>query len=226
MASVAQDAVRPQLYSGDRLSRDEFHRAYAHAPKSFHAELIGGVVYVASPVGEDHAFYQALLVTILTSYAMKTPGVRAGDNATLILGDDTEPQPDVLLRIEENYGGRARKNSDGYVEGPPEYDVEVSHSSRAIDLNAKYDAYTRNGIEEYLVYCIKEREIHWFDLQNGRKLSPDENGVIRVNSFPGLWIDGTALRDLDYERIELTLQSGIDSPDHKEFIARLAAYRP
>jgi Uma2 family endonuclease len=119
MATVVQDAVRPQLHSGDRLSRDEFHRAYSQAPKSFHAELIGGVVYVASPVGEDHAFYQSLLVMILASYATKTPGVRSGDNATLILGDDTEPQPDVLLRIEENYGGSARKNADGYVEGPP-----------------------------------------------------------------------------------------------------------
>ncbi len=46
----------PPLQSGDRLSRPEFERRYAAAPHVKQAELIEGVVYVASPLRfEPHA---------------------------------------------------------------------------------------------------------------------------------------------------------------------------
>lgn len=41
----------PPLESGDRLSRDEFECRYAAMPEVKKAELIAGVVYVASPLG-------------------------------------------------------------------------------------------------------------------------------------------------------------------------------
>nr|WP_279611514.1 hypothetical protein [Thermostichus vulcanus] len=40
----------PILESGDRLTRREFERRYAAMPERIKAELIEGVVYVASPV--------------------------------------------------------------------------------------------------------------------------------------------------------------------------------
>ena len=40
----------PMLESGDRLSPEEFDRIYAQCSEIHKAELIDGVVYVASPV--------------------------------------------------------------------------------------------------------------------------------------------------------------------------------
>jgi len=40
----------PPLESGDRLTRQEFERRYQAMPNIQKAELIEGVVYVASPV--------------------------------------------------------------------------------------------------------------------------------------------------------------------------------
>lgn len=40
----------PPLQSGDRLTRPEFERRYAAAPHIKKAELIEGIVYVASPL--------------------------------------------------------------------------------------------------------------------------------------------------------------------------------
>jgi len=40
----------PPLESGDRLTRQEFERRYQAMPPIKKAELIEGVVYVASPV--------------------------------------------------------------------------------------------------------------------------------------------------------------------------------
>jgi hypothetical protein len=44
----------------------------------------------------------------------------------------TPPQPDALLRIDEEVGGPSRI-SDDYVEGPPELIVGVAHSSAGSD---------------------------------------------------------------------------------------------
>jgi hypothetical protein len=54
-------------------------------------------------------------------------------------------------------------------------------------------------------------------------LHPDRDGVYRVRVFPGLWIHGAALLAKDYERLMATLQQGLATPEHAEFIARVAA---
>jgi hypothetical protein len=51
--SVIRDVM--PLASGDRLTRPEFERRYAADPRVKKAELIEGVVYVASAVSLAHA---------------------------------------------------------------------------------------------------------------------------------------------------------------------------
>lgn len=41
--------------------------------------------------------------------------------------------------------------------------------------------------------------------------------------FPGLWVHGEALLAKDYGRLMATLQQGLATPQHAEFVARLAA---
>jgi len=48
--SALAEPLELELQTGDRMTRDEFHRAYSQMPEGFRAELIGGVVYVASPL--------------------------------------------------------------------------------------------------------------------------------------------------------------------------------
>src|SRR5579862_2849464 len=95
----------PQLHSGDRMTREEFHRIYEQMPEKFKAELIGGVVYVASPLRIPHGSSHPYLTTVVTVYAGRTPGVEVNDNSTVLLGDEGEPQPDLSLRILPEYGG-------------------------------------------------------------------------------------------------------------------------
>jgi len=86
------------LESGDRLSRDEFFRRYLLRPDLRKAELIQGVVYVASPRRVDyHGRQQALAMWWLTSYELNHPEVRACGEASVFLSDDALPQPDAML---------------------------------------------------------------------------------------------------------------------------------
>ena len=158
----------PLLENGDRLSRTEFEQRYTKRPDVHNAELIEGVVYVASPVcvfqhGEPHSH----IITWLGVYAAHTPAVRIADNATLRLDLDNEPQPDAILWIDERYGGKAQVTQDDYLQGTPELVVEVAASSAAYDLHDKLHAYCRNGVQEYLVLLAHERRTFWYELEQG-----------------------------------------------------------
>ncbi|WP_448601945.1 Uma2 family endonuclease [Thermoleptolyngbya sp.] len=211
----------PPLESGDRLTRAEFERRYQAAPEHFRAELIEGVVYVASPVRTFHGVPHANLITWLGVYSAATPGMSAADNTTTRLDMDNEPQPDALLRIERE--GTSTIGEDGYIEGAPELIAEIATSSAAIDLGAKQNAYRRNGVQEYLVWQTFENRLSWFRLQAEAYvlLEPDAEGIIRSGVFPGLWLAVSALLEGRMIEVLSVLQAGLADPAHLAFVEEL-----
>lgn len=212
----------PPLESGDRLTRPEFERRYAAADLK-KAELIEGIVYVASPLRfQQHAEPHSRLVTWLGTYAAFTPGTRSGIEPTVRLDLDNEPQPDIVLILDEALGGQARLTEEGYLEGVPELVVEIAASSAAIDLGNKLQAYRRNGVREYLVWQVFENRLDWFQLVEGeyRSLVPDQDGIIRSRMFAGLWLAVEALLSNQMARVLEVLQAGLKSPEHEAFVER------
>src|SRR5262249_11449095 len=98
----------PPLRNGDRLTQAEFHRRYEASPSPVKVELIGGVVYMASPLGRQHGFFSVDLLFLMELYVQATSGVELLNGATTILGEESEPEPDVSLRILPEYGGQSR----------------------------------------------------------------------------------------------------------------------
>src|SRR5438067_5571861 len=97
----------PPLEAGDRLTRDEFERRYEAMPHLKKAELIEGEVYMPSPVRwNQHAGPHADLIGWLFFYRAHTPGVRVGDNGSLRLDMENEPQADAAMIIEPAFGGQ------------------------------------------------------------------------------------------------------------------------
>jgi Uma2 family endonuclease len=215
--------LEPELYNGDRMTQSEFHAAYELTPEGFKAELIGGRVFLSSPLKANHGRNTLPLGTVLCHYEAKTSGVEALDNATVILSEVDEPQPDLSLRILPEYGGRSRLNAAGYIEGPPELLIEIAHSSWSIDLNDKRSQYAAGGVLEYLVVNLRDRRLHWFDLAANQVLQAGADGIVRVRTFPGLWIDSSAVLERNLDRLLAVLNQGLATPDHAEFVARLAA---
>ncbi|MGD9892934.1 MAG: Uma2 family endonuclease [Dehalococcoidia bacterium] len=131
------------LESGDRLTRTEFHRRYCARPDIKKANLVEGVVYVASPTHfVQHSRPQGIVVMWIQVYAAATPGVEAGVDATILLSETSEVQPDGLLfRVDPP--GNARIDDERYIFGAPELIIEVAASSASYDLHDKMDAYRR-----------------------------------------------------------------------------------
>lgn len=216
----------PPLESGDRLTRSEFERRYNAMPNLKKAELIEGIVYVASSLRfEPHAEPHANLMIWLGNYKVGTPGTRLGDNPTLRLDLDNEPQPDAILLIDNACGGSSRISVDGYVEGAPELVAEVAASSAAKDLYDKKRAYRRNGIQEYFVWQVYEKTVSWFSLQDGEylALTADEAGIIKSQVFPGLWLDVAALVAGDMPQVLAVLQQGLTSALHQQFVETITS---
>jgi Uma2 family endonuclease len=230
-SALPSDAPRtwpavPPLENGDYLTRKEFERRYNALPRLKKAELIEGVVYMASPVrSEVHAEPHAAMVTWAGVYRAATLGVRVADNGTLRLDADNEPQPDVMVRIDPRAGGSSWTSADDYVEGAPELAIEVAASSAAIDLRDKHTVYRRNGVREYIVWQVYDRRIDWWALHEGeyQPLLPDPAGVLRSEVFPGLWLDVAALIADDLANLLATLQRGLSSDEHTAFVAQLTA---
>jgi Uma2 family endonuclease len=214
----------PPLTSGDRLTRREFERRYEAMPANFKAELIEGVVYVASPVRyASHGAPHLHIATWLGVYCAATPGVSVADNATVRLDPFNEVQPDAFLRLEPEAGGRSRIAPDDYIEGAPELIVEVAASSAAFDLREKKTIYLRNGVREYLVWQIYEQRLDWFYLHDDEyePLSPDAENILHSRIFPGLHLDTSALLAGDLAGVLATLQVGLQLPEHTAFVTNL-----
>ena len=213
----------PPLHAGDRLTRDEFERRYFAMPDVKKAELIEGVVYMPSPVCTDeHASPHFDFIGWMSVYRFATPGIQGGDNGTLRLDLDNEPQPDAFLRILPELGGQS-KTVKGYVEGAPELVAEVSASSASYDLHTKLNVYRRNGVCEYIVWRVWDAAIDWFVLRSGQyeRLTPAKGGVHRSEILPGLWLDPRALLDGDLARVLDVARQGTASRDHAKFVKLL-----
>jgi Uma2 family endonuclease len=218
----------PPLEAGDHLSLPEFERRYEARPDIKKAELIGGVVYMPSPARFlEHAQPQGQMVTWLGLYSAATPGVELGDNATAYLDLENEVQPDALLRLAPELGGRSRVTTNHYLEGPPELVLEIAASSASYDLHAKLRVYQHNGVEEYITVQMYEQRIDWFRLRAGvyQPLQSDASGILCSEIFPGLCLDPTAFWAGNMVQVLTTLQGRLNSPEHVAFVASLQDHR-
>jgi Uma2 family endonuclease len=212
----------PPLVAGERLDRATFHERYKAMPPHVRAELVGGVVYMPSPLGYEHGESDRTLSYWLGHYQRFTKGVGGANNATTQFDDYGEPQPDLQLRILEELGGESRI-AGGFVVGAPELIIEIAKSSQPYDLVHKKNDYERAGVLEYVIVAIDPHEVFWFARRDGRFVahSAGPDGVFRSEVFPGLWLDPAAFFADDVERLIATLERGLATPEHAAFVARL-----
>lgn len=225
---VVRPSVRPPpLENGDRLTAAEFERRYDAMPHLKKAELIGGRVYImSSPISiEYHADPHVDVVTWLGYYRAFTPGTQAADNATVRLDDANEPQPDGLLRIRPEFGGRTA-TVDGYVGGGPELSAEVSASSASYDLHDKLEVFWQHGVQEYIVWRVYDAAIDWF-VRGAERFEPLPlaDGICKSRVFPGLWLDANAMLAGNMAQVLAVLQQGLATSEHAAFCAELQRRR-
>lgn len=156
------------------MDSTEFFWRYSQRPDIKHAELIEGVVYVGSPVNpERHGKPHFSLTCLLGVFAESTQGAHGILESTIRLPSDhpsgvrNQPQPDIMLYWDEEHGGSAQFDEEGWLVSPPDLAAEVSNSSKSYDLFAKKDLYARIGVREYICWQVEDGRIDWWQLVDG-----------------------------------------------------------
>ena len=235
MATILQSQQRSEktatvfpLENGDRLSREEFYRRWEAMPNLKNAERIEGIITMQAAVRHQyHGHPHGLIMTWIGCYAADTPGIDFGDNSSVQIDADNDPQPDAYLFVLPEYGGQCQIDEDGYLCEAPELIVEIAASSASRDLHQKLNVYRRNGVREYVVWKVMEEAIVWFQLEGVQYVekSPDENGLFKSRDFPGLWLDSAAILSGELKRVLTVQQTGVKTAEHAEFVNLLAKNR-
>jgi Uma2 family endonuclease len=218
--STAERVTKP-LAPGQRLTVKEFLRRWEAMPEVKFAELLEGVVYMPSPLQAEHGKTDAAVVCWLKTYAAYTRGCDTGSQATWLMLQSA-PQPDSYLWIMPDYGGQSSRKGK-YHSGAPELAAEVCLSSAAYDLGVKKLLYQEAGVQEYVAVLLKEKEVRWHRLRNGTYavLPLPAKGVVHSEFFPGLWLDVPDLLDGNMARVLKTLERGLKSAEHADFVREL-----
>lgn len=234
MSTIQRSAPRrsrkqnlPPLENGDHLDQQTFHARYEAMGEDVRAELIGGIVYMASPQKRPHSWHEIKVHHWLSEYAEFTPGTEALGNPTDKLGPQSEPQPDGCLLILPEFGGQCWLDKDEYLNGAPELIAEIGSAAESIDLNSKKQDYEKAGVREYVMVALRMKKVFWFVRRRGKykELVPGTDGILRSEVFPGLWLDAAALLHRDSKRLLAVVRQGLASPEHAAFAAKLAAAR-
>ncbi len=214
----------PPLENGDHLTRLEFERRYEAMPGVKKAELVEGIVYMASPLRfESHGKPHSAMMTWLGTYWAATPGTLLGDNTTVRFDENNEHQPDAVLFLPPTIGGKVVITEDDYLQGAPELIVEIAASTASYDFHIKRRVYERQGVQEYIVWRVYDQQIDWFRLQQAGyvKIPPNELGLISSQVFPCLVLAVSALLTGEYAQVLAELQPGLQSPEHQNFVNQL-----
>jgi Uma2 family endonuclease len=152
------------------------------------ADLIDGVIYMASPDNIDANDLFVLLMRLLADIVeLNDLGKVNGSRAAYRISDKNSPEPDVAFVRRD----RANLVRRGFVNGPPDLAMEiVSPESVERDYVTKRDLYQNAGVEEYWIVDEVEQKVTLLRLAaNGqyREIRP-KKGELHSQVVPGFWI--------------------------------------
>jgi Uma2 family endonuclease len=153
------------------------------------ADLIDGVIYMASPDNTDANSLNAWLCSLMTIYAReKDLGNVYVSRVAFRLDDTNSPEPDIGFIRKD----RLHQVKRGRIDGPPDLAVEiVSPDSVERDYDKKRNQYERFGVGEYWIVDELESKITLLRLQQhgGYEEVRPEKGLLHSHVMPGFYLD-------------------------------------
>lgn len=152
------------------------------------ADLLDGVIYMASPDNTDANELTTWLSTILFGFTSERGlGKIYTLRVAYRIGKKHGPEPDIVFvpkRLE-------RRRRRGYIDGPPALAIEVvSPDSVARDYIQKRAIYEKAGVREYWILDPDEQRATFLVLRKKRyvEILPADH-MIKSTVLPGLVLD-------------------------------------
>jgi Uma2 family endonuclease len=151
------------------------------------ADLIDGVIYMASPENTDDNELLVWLLTLMNLFARRTKqGQIYGSRVAFRLGERQGPEPDIAF-VHVDHLDRV---SRGGVEGPADLAIEiVSPDSVERDYYRKRELYQEYAIPEYWIIDEMERRVTLLRLRQGQyREVRSRKGELRSEVLSGFWL--------------------------------------
>lgn len=151
------------------------------------ADLIDGVIYMASPENPDANKLFLWLAAIMDNYALrKKLGEVYGSRVAFRLDDEHGPEPDIAF-VRTEHLDRVQR---GRVVGAADLAVEiVSPESVERDYEFKRELYQEYGISEYWIIDEMDHTVTLLRLKKGKYLVVrPKKGVLHSEVLSGFWL--------------------------------------
>jgi Uma2 family endonuclease len=168
----------------------DFDAFCALVPDGQKADLIDGVIYLASPENIEHHRLNIWLIRLLWDYidARRIVGEFFSSRIAFRLDKRESPEPDIAFVA----GQTAHLLINwGYVEGPPDWAAEiVSPESIDRDYHEKRLQYERYGVREYwIIDPLEQKMIAYRRARDGKyKEVRPRKGIVTSKVIPGFWV--------------------------------------
>lgn len=152
------------------------------------ADLIDGVIYMASPDNTDANALFMWLASVMNIFSgRKKLGKVYGSRVAFRLGDKQGPEPDIAFVRRERLS-RVRR---GFVDGAPDLAMEiVSPDSIERDYVAKREQYRHAGVREYWIVDEVEQRVTLLRLsaQGAYREVRPRDGALHSQVLPGFYL--------------------------------------
>jgi Uma2 family endonuclease len=152
------------------------------------ADLIDGVIYMASPDNNDANRLCGWLLTLMDMFVEANDlGDMFFSRSAFRLDGGNSPEPDIAYVRKE----RLHLVKRGFTDGPPDLAVEiVSPESVERDYKKKRLQYQRAGVLEYWIIDEIEEKVTMLRLAANRRYREvrPRKGVLTSEAMPGFWL--------------------------------------
>lgn len=153
------------------------------------ADLLDGIIYMASPDTPRNNQIANFVQVLLTNYVSKRGlGQVFASRVAFVLTEFDAPEPDVAFVATDRLGSV----DESRVYGGPNVAVEiVSRDSRSRDWVKKRRLYEQAGVAEYWLIEPRKKKAAFLQLsENGYEAIPlDADRFFRSQAVPGFWLD-------------------------------------
>ena len=162
---------------------------FALVPDGQKADLIDGVIYMASPDSTRNDQLTGFIRFLVQGYAtVKQFGKVFGSRFAFELSPIRAPEPDVAFVLT----ARLHLVEETRMKGAPDIAVEiVARESRTRDYLEKKNLYEAAGVREYWIIDPLQRRAEFYRLTEGQyNLVPlEQNRIFRSEILEGFWLD-------------------------------------